>query len=165
MKDGGTSHFAYFYTHTLTQSRTSSYVHTHTHSLDLEHPLSLSYTHTHTHTHTHTGQFWNIPVTLELYNGIVFQDSPDETFYIVTVSHPESPVRQFPAFYWPRTWEVTKQATDPCLYAGSMQAGGTSEIKEFEDSVIQGQYLDYKLSGPFETEYVYSKFDRMRCSN
>ena len=147
----------------------------HTHSLNLKHPHTYTHTHTHstsnilshfhTHTHTHTGQFWNIPVTLELYNGIVFQDSPDETFYIVTVSHPESPVRQFPAFYWPRTWEVTKQATDPCLYAGSMQAGGTSEIKEFEDSVIQGQYLDYKLSGPFETEYVYSKFDRMRCSN
>ena len=111
------------------------------------------------------GQFWNVPVIAEPYNGTVVDSYPgfENNYYVVTVSHPDSPVRQFPAFFWPRSWEIVRGEYQPCLYAGSRQAGKTDEIEEYGDPVIEGYYLDYIVDGPFDTKFQYSRFEDNRC--
>ena len=101
----------------------------------------------------------------EPYNGTVSDGYPDvpNNYYTVTVSHPDSPVRKFSAFYWPRSWEVLPGEYQPCLYAGSHQAGNTAEIEGYNDPVIEGLYSDYIVSGPFSTQFEYSRFQDNRC--
>ena len=101
----------------------------------------------------------------EPYNGTVLDVAPDSNlnYYTVTVSHPDSPVRQFAAFLWPRSWEIVRGEYQPCLYAGSHQAGRMDEIEGYSDPVIEGLYTDYIMSGPFDTEFEYSRFEQRRC--
>lgn len=84
-------------------------------------------------------------------------------YYTVTVSHPDSPARHFAAFFWPRSWEVVRGEYQPCLYAGSHQAGRTDEIEGYGDPVIEGLYIDYIVSGPFDSEFAYSRFEENSC--
>ena len=51
----------------------------------------------------------------------------------------------------------------PCYYVGSAQGGRTAEREENE-SVIEGQYTDYQVSGLFDDDFVYSQFERGRCT-
>lgn len=112
-----------------------------------------------------TGQFWNVPVIAEPYNGTVFDVAPQSSlnYYTVTVSHPDSPVRRFAAYLWPRSWEIVRGEYQPCLYAGSQQAGKTDEIEGYGDPVIEGLYTDYIVGGPFDTGFEYNRFEQRRC--
>ena len=51
----------------------------------------------------------------------------------------------------------------PCYYAGDSQGGRTAEREETE-SLIEGHYTDYQVEGLFGDEFVYSRFERDRCS-
>ena len=53
------------------------------------------------------GQFWNIPITIAPVSDMPPDASADDTYYYVTVSHPDSTPRTFLASYYPRTWEVS----------------------------------------------------------
>ena len=86
---------------------------------------------------------------------MLFNGGPADKIYAVTISHPDSPTRVFPGFYWPITWERERQ---PCLYAGNGNAGSTREVEGINDPVIEGRYYDYILSEAFETDYKFSRF-------
>ncbi|XP_064388219.1 uncharacterized protein LOC135336386 [Halichondria panicea] len=105
------------------------------------------------------GQFWNIPITLQLVNDSSEGGLTPDPYYTVMVAHPDSAPRTFTAIYYPRTWEVIRGQNDPCLYAGGQQADST----DTSNSVIQGTYRDYVVSEPFSTQYLYSKFQDDRC--
>lgn len=111
--------------------------------------------------HPYTGQFWNVPVTAEEFNGTMTNGEPAEGYFRVSVSHPDSPTRNFPGFFWPLTWE---QRSEPCLYSGSSNAGSVQIINGLEDTVIEGVYADYIVSGAFETEFLFSRFSDGICN-
>ena len=52
----------------------------------------------------------------------------------------------------------------PCYYVGSSQGGRTGEREENE-SVIEGRYTDYQVSGLFDDDFAYSQFERERCTD
>jgi len=108
------------------------------------------------------GQFWNIPVNAEPFNGTLRDGTEPTDNYIVTVSHPDSESRRFLATFLPRTWE--RGSKRPCLYAGNSQAGQTDELLSINDPVIEGRYVDYQLDSPFATEFEYSHFDETMCT-
>lgn len=103
------------------------------------------------------GQFWNVPVVAEHIEGggTLSNGEPAEEYYQVTVSHPDSPSRTFPAVYWPLTWERERR---PCLYAGTNNAGATNEIQGLSSSVIEGSYTEYILPEAYETDYKFSRY-------
>ena len=107
------------------------------------------------------GQFWNIPVNAEPFNGTLRDGTEPTDNYIVTVSHPDSESRRFLATFLPRTWE--RGSKRPCLYAGNSQAGQTDEFLSINDPIIEGSYDDYELDSPFATQYKYSRFDETMC--
>ncbi len=104
------------------------------------------------------GQFWNVPVSVQRYNrseSIGFANS----YYNVTIMHPNSSPRSFLGFLWSVAWEYsTTGERKPCLYAGTKNAGRTSEIAELTGSVIEGFYLDYATDQAFGTNFKYSQF-------
>ena len=51
----------------------------------------------------------------------------------------------------------------PCYYVGSSQGGRTGEREE-NDSVIEGYYTDYEVGSLFDDDFVYSQFERERCT-
>ena len=108
-----------------------------------------------------TGQFWNVPVTAERYQGTMSNGRPAEGYFRVSVSHPDSPTRNFPGFLWPWSWEGRQE---PCLYSGTNNAGSTHIIDGLEDAVIEGRYSDYIVSEAFGTEYVFSRFADETCN-
>ena len=116
-----------------------------------------------THYYISTGQFWNIPITFEPYNGTDL-DTPDgfilDNLYEITIDHPSAPPRTFVSELYHRTWEGTRA---PCYYAGSSQGGPLNEFDAPRDSVIQGRYSDYRVDGLYETDFSYSRFDSSLC--
>ena len=73
----------------------------------------------------------------------------------------DSPPRTFVAELYDQVWDTTPGV---CFYAGSFQAGPIAEIDEPNDPVIEGVYSDYRVSGLFDTEYMYSQFNDLRCT-
>ena len=102
-----------------------------------------------------TGQFWNIPITTEVYNA-------NKKRYIVTVSPVDKPARRFISDKFQRTWDKSKRT---CFYAGNSQGGRSGELKAADDSVIEGRYSDYRVSSLYAHEYTYAEFDADRCTN
>lgn len=86
---------------------------------------------------------------------------PAEGYFNVSVSHPDSPTRNFPGFLWPLTWE---RRSEPCLYAGSNNAGSVQIIDGLEDTIIEGVYSDYIVSDAFDTEFKFSRFSDEFCN-
>ena len=87
-----------------------------------------------------------------------------DSFYVVTVQPwaSFSPSRSFLGTFFTRKWD---NSPGPCLYVGNAQGGPSSEVKDPNDSVIEGDYTDYLIpSGEmFETEYKFAQFDEERC--
>ena len=52
-----------------------------------------------------------------------------------------------------------------CLYAGNQNGGTVFEIADPHDSLIEGEYNDYRIGGPFSTEFTFTQFDETQCSN
>lgn len=82
-----------------------------------------------------------------------------ENLWLITVTTPNAGIRQFVAEKYVRTWDNSKQV---CLYAGNSQGGPAAEYG-FKDSVVEGGYRDYILSGRHETDFKYSQFNQAMC--
>ena len=78
----------------------------------------------------------------------------------MTVSHPLSSPRSFTGVLYDLTWEFESKQ---CLYVGNRQGGPIGEVDDENDSVIEGSYQDYRTGGPFDTDFVYSHFDKSKC--
>ena len=59
-----------------------------------------------------------------------------------------------------QTWEGQNE---PCLYAGNRQGGVVYEVLGEQDSVIEGNYADYRVQGLYETRFRYSHFNNSLC--
>lgn len=106
------------------------------------------------------GQFWNVPINIVNYTGPIIDDIETDR-YEVTVTHPDfSGTRRFTALLSDVNWEFQ---TTPCFYAGNQQGGPIAEVEDPNDSVIEGDYADYRVNGPFETDYAFSRFDSSQC--
>ena len=86
--------------------------------------------------------------------------------WVITVTPPPRngttvPTREFVGELYVRTWD---NSVGPCLYAGTGQGGAAVEFGNmYGDSVIEGKYSDYILTSRFETDFVYSMFDKSKC--
>ena len=85
----------------------------------------------------------------------------EEELFVITVNPMDSQQRRFVAELYDQVWDTTLGV---CFYAGSIQAGPVAEIDEPNDSVIQGVYSDYHVSGLFDSEFMYSQFSDSRCT-
>ena len=114
--------------------------------------------------YSYAGQFWNIPVTVEMF---VPQGPPgpyfvEEELFTITI-HPAGPgstQRRFVAERYDQTWDFSREI---CFYAGNIQGGPVREIDDPNDSVIQGSYKDYSVRSLFATDFVYSQFNASLC--
>jgi hypothetical protein len=105
------------------------------------------------------GQFWNVPVTVEPYEGL-FNGAVRSDDFIITVDHPSSEPRSFVGVWNEVTWEFEKRG---CYYAGNKQAGELAEVAEPNDPVIEGEYSQYKVDSLFSTGFAFSHFSDSRC--
>ena len=96
------------------------------------------------------------------YNGPYKDMSEKGLRYVIQVSHPDSDTRVFTGLLSDRTWELKD---GPCFYVGNNQAGKIMEIDDPNDSVIEGDVLNYRVSSAFGTEFKYSHFDSSRCTS
>ena len=104
----------------------------------------------------HAGQFWNVPVNVTVYTGVLREGSVGNyTRYAISVAHPLSPKRTFTGILYAYTWEFDEGM---CLYAGNRQAGPIYEVASPNDPVIEGTYVDYAMGSPFATNFAYSRF-------
>lgn len=100
-----------------------------------------------------------MPVELGEYTGV----APDELkYYTVKVSPPGGSVREFVGHLYDVTWDFTPI---PCVYAGNRNGGPVAEFDDPNDSVIEGNYIQYEVDSLFSTEFVYDRFDTSRCSS
>ena len=103
------------------------------------------------------GQFWNIPVTAT--GPITTPPDGIDVGFNVTVDHPQAPARTFIADLYHRTWDKTLK---PCLYSGNSQGGPISEA--MGDSVIEGEYFEYEVTGTvFGQTFKFNRFDPRNC--
>lgn len=97
------------------------------------------------------GQFWNVPVMLtqwavnSTYGGFFLPT------YNVTVQNGGRATRTFTAYLHEATWDAD---AEPCLYSGDGQAG---------PSILEGNYLDYQVTGVFDTNFRFSRFRAGFC--
>jgi hypothetical protein len=114
-------------------------------------------------THGLIGQFWSASISAESYlgntTGLIRGYDP----YTLTVRHPQSSNdRKFVGVLIPRLWN-----NDPnqCVYAGNSEGGSTGTGPTApHDSVIQGEYRDYRVRGLFGVNFRYSMFQKSVCS-
>ena len=114
--------------------------------------------------YSYAGQFWNIPVTVEMFvhTGVPDPYFLEEELFTITI-HPVGPgstKRRFVAELYDQTWDFSREI---CFYAGSVQGGPVREIDDPNDSVIQGSYRDYSVRSLFATDFVYSQFSASLC--
>ena len=95
-----------------------------------------------------------MPVTVSSHAGEV-QRTDD---YIITVTHPDylDEPRSFVGLKSNVTWEFENRV---CYYVGNTQAGKLAEVDDPNDSVIQGEYSEYKVESLFATEFKYNCFN------
>lgn len=112
---------------------------------------------------THSsGQFWNVPITVSEFTGTLFDTSDNNVNrYTMSVNHPTSPQRNFAAILYGVDWESRR---NPCFYAGNQQGGPIYEVEEPNDSVIEGDYEEYRVSDAFDPQFKYSKFVEGLCA-
>lgn len=108
------------------------------------------------------GQFWNVPILISEFTGTLFDvsDARDDR-YTITVQHPSCPQRRFSAILLEVDWEFKQ---NPCFYAGNQQGGPIYEVEEPNDSVIEGDYENYRVLGDFSSEFAFSRFNEAMCS-
>ena len=78
----------------------------------------------------------------------------------VTVQPPDSSVRQFLGDEYDRTWENEHR---PCYYCGSSQGGASNVVSDPDDSVIEGNFKEYRTASINSTAFTHSQFDLARC--
>ena len=100
---------------------------------------------------------FNVPFSMRDYTGEIGFLDPNERHFYVNVSNTLGGSRTFIATLQPRSWDRT---AGYCLYAGNRQSGPTMDIPEDEspnDSVIEGEYTDYIVSGEFANDCLFCK--------
>lgn len=107
----------------------------------------------------HIGQFWNVPVTAS--GPITSPPDGIDVGYNVTVEYPGVPARTFIGDLYHRIWDRTLK---PCLYAGNSQGGPIYEGNFASDSVIEGEYFEYKVTdGIFGANFRYNRLEVRPC--
>ena len=111
------------------------------------------------------GQFWNIPITFEPYNYTCSDQEKEvlhnpNNLYIITVNPPRGTRRRFVGELLPLPWEMNPTG---CLYAGHSQGGPVQELNSPTNSVIEGNYEEYRVNGLHETTFMYTRFDEGLC--
>lgn len=112
----------------------------------------------------HTGQFWNIPVRVSPFAGVLRGRGSAEGRYTVNLTRPGSTrVASFTGFFYDLTWEFEE---GPCLYVGNRQGGPIYEVREPNDRIIEGSsYKDYIVPGLFsERDYTFGRFNNSLCN-
>lgn len=95
------------------------------------------------------------------YTGTPSPSFEEDLLYSVTVSPADSPSRTFVAEYYDLTWELMRGT---CFYAGTSQGGAPREFEEPNDSVIEGNFRDYRTQGIYDTDFKYDRFDSSLCA-
>lgn len=112
----------------------------------------------------YTGQFWNVPISFVPFTKPINFQTIKGTLYVVTVTPQDGTApRKFLGEFNVHTWD---NSAGPCLYAGNNQGGPSWEqweTPEIPDSIIRGSYSDYRVSGLFNTNFAYSKFEEENC--
>ncbi len=109
-----------------------------------------------------TGQFWNVPVSITPYNGLLYGETPAVSWYIVNITT-NGVNRAYGGNLHTTTWDNTEE---PCLYVGNRQSGATAEIRDPNDPVIQEIYTSYEVKEPFveDDDYKFGMFDETKCN-
>ena len=79
---------------------------------------------------------------------------------MITVDHPDSSERSFVGLRADVTWEFENRV---CYYVGNRQGGKLAEVTEPNESVIEGEYTQYKVDTLFSTNFTYTHFNANRC--
>ena len=108
------------------------------------------------------GQFWNIPVTVVPYSGeqALPEDYDASMVFVVTVSPPNRPARQFIAERFSRNWD---NSPGPCMYVGNSQGGPSGEVTDPNDSVIEPTYRSYRVDSLHNTRFTFNQFREGVC--
>ena len=109
-------------------------------------------------TFNYIGQFWNVPVSVQLQKR--FNDHLNKWYTVnITTGTKRKNSRSFGGFLYNLNWERRPQT---CLYVGDMQGDATYTTDT--GGVIQGKYRDYEVSGPFsERGYKFGMFKKQAC--
>jgi hypothetical protein len=102
------------------------------------------------------GQFWRLDFEQEPFRQQFVDGNSRENAFVMTTPV-DLGVRSFVGIMYHLTWDLREKQ---CLYAGSRQAGTSRYVTSPADSVIEGLYQQYSVSGRFGTDYQYSVFPR-----
>ena len=105
------------------------------------------------------GQFWNVPATVEEHNGL-FNGVERDDDYNITLHYSDYTHRSFVGLKMNVTWEFERRT---CYYVGNIQGGPIGELED-SNSVIEGDYMNYKVDSLFETEFPFSQFMESYCN-
>ena len=89
-------------------------------------------------------------------------DNPVPERYVINItSSLTGEERKFTGWLYDLSWSFEEE---PCLYAGNRQAGPIYQVKDPNDPIIEGSYLQYMVPGLFsERGFVYGLFDENNC--
>ena len=105
------------------------------------------------------GQFWNVPVEVEEYEGAFNGDMRDNV-YKITIEREGAPRRHFLGLKQDVKWDFQ---SGTCYYVGNVQGGVIGEDLN-SDPVIEGDYTEYTMDSLFDTEYNHTRFDQDLCT-
>ena len=113
---------------------------------------------------TISGQFWNIPVSIAPYNGLLLDNSPASDRYVINMTTSgggTEETRSYIGWLYGYTWEFQE---GPCLYVGSRQGGPIYEVDTPNDNVIEEGYERYRVDSAFsEDGFSFGIFAEDRC--
>ncbi len=107
------------------------------------------------------GQFWNVPVSISPYRGVLSNGQLQTGWYIVSVTTGAT-TRSYAGRLHRITWDKSRE---PCLYVGNIQSGPIAEVLDPNDPVIEGSFTEYVVKNPFyeDENYTYGKFNESKC--
>lgn len=110
----------------------------------------------------YSGQFWNVPVSVEPFLGVDRNNNSVPGRYVVNVtSSLTGEKRSYTGWLYDLTWSFEDA---PCLYVGNRQAGPIYQVKDPNDPIIEGSYLQYRAPSLFsEGGFDYGLFDEENC--
>ena len=108
------------------------------------------------------GQFWNVPVSVVRFEGLVRGGFPAISRYTVSLTT-NNDSRTYTGRLRIHNWALEN---DPCLYVGGKQSDPAYEVLggDPNDPVIQGKYTDYQVPDAFsEDGYRFGLFQEDKC--
>ena len=107
------------------------------------------------------GQFWNTDVAIEQ---VTLADKDrivqnKDQYKVMILEHDGTIKRKFKGLLYPQTWSNLNKN---CIYAGDSQ-GGRSYGAPLNETVIEGNYLQYIVDGLFECNYTFGRFEAPAC--